>query len=214
MQKQNFEDGSAVLLDSAEAVLVEKYRGINRLQCVVLLKFFQAQGRFPSDFDDLYRFFGPEIGGIGSYDPQNGTSIRQRADIRKFLGFRPVKTEDYEHVQGWLCSKAIQEPNDKGAYDYVRHWFRDRKIELPASGQIDRIVNSSLSSFEDHLFQKIAAGLPDHSKQAIDQLFIPVNGEEMQGSTAPFSVLKERPRKTKPGQHFWKNYPSCWQSTT
>jgi hypothetical protein len=43
-------------------------------------------------------------------------------------------------AQDWLCSVAIQEPDDKRAYDYVRQWFWDNGIELPVSNRIDRII--------------------------------------------------------------------------
>lgn len=72
-------------------------------------------------------------------------------------------------AQDWLCSVAIQEPDDKRAYDYVRQWFWDNRIELPVSNRIDRIISSALTSFEDQLFQGISTALSDHGKQAIDE---------------------------------------------
>ena len=98
-------------------------------------------------------------------------------------------------AQDWLCSVAIQEPDDKRAYDYVRQWFWDNRIELPVSNRIDRIISSALTSFEDQLFQGISTALSDHGKQAIDGLFVPGSGEETDGTTAPFSLLKQDPGK-------------------
>jgi len=161
------------LLSADEKAFVSRYREANRSQCAALLKFFQTEGRFPKAFDEipktslveLSRFFGADASETGSYDPQSGTSIRQRADIREFLGFRPPRTEDYAHVQSWLCAEIIQKPdNDRALCSHVRQWFWDRRIELPSAGQVERIVSSSLTSFEDRLFRKIAAALPDASK--------------------------------------------------
>jgi hypothetical protein len=206
MQKQ-FSEGSTRrrwFLDAEEEAFISRYRGVNRLQCAALLKFFQAEGRFPRTFEEiptiglfeLSRFFGTDISEITAYHPQSGTSIRHRADIREFLGFRPPRTEDYLCVQDWLCTEIILEPNDdRELYDHVRKWYWDHRIELPAPGQVERIVSSSLASFEDRLFRRIAAALPDHSQQALDRLFVPKAGEETNGMTAPFSRLKMDPGK-------------------
>lgn len=149
-------------MSADEKAFVSRHRGVNRLQCAALLKFFQMEGRFPKAFDEipkrglfeLSRFFGTEASGIGSYEPQSGTSIRQRAAIREFLGFRPPRTEDYACVQDWLCTKVIRTPDaERELYGPVREWFWDHRIELPAPGQVERLVRASLASFEDRLFR-------------------------------------------------------------
>ncbi len=182
-----------------ERAFVSRYRGANRLQCAALLKFFQAEGRFPRTFDEIPKvelsalssFLGVDPAKIGSYDPQSGTSIRHRADIRDFLGFRPPRTEDYAHAQDWLCTEVIRTPVDDGELSSsVREWFWDHRIELPSAGQVERIVRSSLASFEERLFQRIATRLADESKQVLDQLLVPRAGGETDALTTPFSLLK------------------------
>jgi len=185
------------LLSVEEDAFIRRYKGKNRFQCAVLLKFFQTEGRFPRSFDEI-----PKAGlsnlsiFLGSYDPQSGTSIRQRADIREFLGFSPPRTEDYAHAQDWLCTEVNRTPVDDGwLSSSVREWFRDHRIELPSVGQVERIVRSSLALFEDRLFRGIAALLSDDSKQALDQLLVPQASVEADGPSAPFSLLKADPGK-------------------
>ena len=192
------------LLSPEEEVLIHRYKGERRFRCAVLLKFFQTEGRFPNSFDEIPQNFLAnlskslriEVSNIFSYDTQSGTSIRRRADIREFLGFRRPKAEDYNLLQNWLCNEIIQEPNDdRDLLAHVKKWFWDHRIESPAHGKQDRIVNTALASFEEQHFQKISTKLSNHSKETIDRLFIPNSGGEADGATTSFSLLKSDPGK-------------------
>ena len=191
-------------LDKKEDAFIRRYKGENRLRCAVLLKFFQTEGRFPETFDEISRkclvelsqTLDIDISEIGSYDPQSGTSIRHRADVREFLGFRPCRTEDYTRLQDWLINEVIQGPEDEAVlFDHAREWLWYNKIEPPAWGQQERIIKSALANFEEWLFQNITNALSDYSIQAIDRLFTPKATDETDRTTAIFSLLKSDPGK-------------------
>lgn len=183
-----------------ELVLVGKYRGPNRLRCAALLKYFQLEGQFPKTFIDIplqgvkWLSKSLEIASeniASSYDYLDATSKRQRRDIREFLGVRRCEKTDYDAAQRWLAENinSISDGEDT-LYEHVSAWFKRNKIELPPAQQLDRIVNSALVSFEERRFRRVSARLLDHSKRALDRLFIPKSGEGMDGTTAPFSLLK------------------------
>ncbi len=141
------------MLTDGECSFVEKYKNINRLKGSLLLKFFQQELYFPLNFSDISpsainsisRQLDFPIIEHPSYHYDDRTSERQRQDIRKFLGFRLPEKNDYSIVQQWLINDVIQGAEDKVVLlEHVKTWFCNQKIELPARGQQERIINSAL----------------------------------------------------------------------
>ncbi len=102
-------------LDQEQHRFIARYNGANRLRCAILLKFLETEARFPQSYDEICEHRLQELCSVlninseelGTYDPQNGTSIRHRAAIRSFLGFRPPTTPDYAVLQKWLTDDVI-----------------------------------------------------------------------------------------------------------
>ncbi len=192
-------------LGQDEWVLIRKYRGTNRLKCAALLKYSQFKGPFPRTFSNIplqgIRYLSKSLkisseDTASSYDYLDATGKRQRRDRREFLGIRQPEKADSESAQRGLVENIRDAPDDEDAlYEHIRAWFVDNKIELPPVPQMERIVNSALVFFEERRFRRISDGLSEHSRQALDRLFMPKAGGETDGTTAPFSLLKVDPGK-------------------
>ena len=187
-------------LNEEETAFVEKRKGLNRLRCAVLLKFLQKEARFPKSFDEIplnaRRFLSEQLGAspvkLGTYEPQSGTNIRNRGEIRKFLGFRQPKEADYTAMETSLSREIIEEPEQhRVLHNHLKVWCLEQKIELPAHAQRQRIIKAALAAFETRTCESVANALSDLCQQAVDQMFI----SKGPGDTAPFSFLKDDPGK-------------------
>lgn len=91
-------------------------RDANALAFALLLKFFQAHGRFPrgrAEFpDDVVAFVARQVGvpgsDLGFYEWSGRTVERHRAQIRELLGFRECGVADYAIAVDWLVEHVTQ----------------------------------------------------------------------------------------------------------
>ncbi|MFX7829101.1 hypothetical protein ABTK25_19490, partial [Acinetobacter baumannii] len=49
-------------------------------------------------------------------------------------------------------------------------WFRQRRIEAPTPGRLDRLCRSAVAQHEERFFTSSAARLSDQTRQAMDRL--------------------------------------------
>ncbi len=87
----------------------------NQLGKALLLKFFQAEGRFPeseNEFTPAIIEYGaqqlrlpPAV--IQAYNWDGRTSSDQRNQIRELLGFHPATMADQEALRSWLSEEAL-----------------------------------------------------------------------------------------------------------
>jgi hypothetical protein len=97
-------------LAPGELVLLMNKSGPGRMGFAALLKFFQAQGRFPSSECDVpeeaveYLVRQTKVAPLSwaEYDWQGRTIKYHRAEIRSLFGFREAMVEDCEAVMSWL----------------------------------------------------------------------------------------------------------------
>jgi hypothetical protein len=105
------------LLPGEKRLLANK-SGVTRLGFAVLLKFFQHEGRFPRQRQDVPGVVVEYIASqIDVAPPQwaaydwDGRAIKyHRAQIREFLGFREATVEDGEALVAWLDEHVL--PDD------------------------------------------------------------------------------------------------------
>lgn len=175
----------------------------SRLGFAALLKFFQLEGRFPTDrrevpavaLDYVANQVETSRDAFSEYDLAGRSCERDRAQIRTLLGFRPSTVEDSNELTDWLAREVL--PVDHKA-EHVREaaldWCRKNRIEPPTSPRVERIARSALSAFENVLFAST------HEKTrnchaAMDALLVP-EGEPASwtGSEAtPFAELRADP---------------------
>jgi hypothetical protein len=62
-------DGNFWSLSQAELEIVNKYRGVNRLKCACLFKFFQQNSRFPESHSEIFQYWRKAtISTAGNYE--------------------------------------------------------------------------------------------------------------------------------------------------
>ncbi|HEY5880368.1 MAG TPA: DUF4158 domain-containing protein, partial [Nakamurella sp.] len=106
--------------------LVGNKTGATRLGFVLLLKFFELEGRFPHRDGELPPAAVAYVASQMRVDPAlfggyvwSGRTIEyHRAQIRDALGFRPATRADEEALTGWLAAEvAPLEPSDERLRD-------------------------------------------------------------------------------------------------
>jgi hypothetical protein len=103
---------------SGEKPLLANKTGATRLGFAVLLKFFQHEGRFPRQRQEVpditVEYVACQIdvapGEWARYDWDGRTIKYHRAQIRAFLDFREATVEDGEALTAWLVEPAAAGP--------------------------------------------------------------------------------------------------------
>ena len=175
----------------------------SRLGCAVLFKFFQIEGRFPSERKEVpavaLDYVAAQVEASRDvfleYDLTGRSCERDRARIRSILGFRPVTVDDSEELAEWLSREVL--PVDHKAehlLEAARDWCRRNHIEPPTSSRLDRILRSALSAYENEFF---AATLEKtrECRVAMDALLRP-DGDQENGAgpeATRFAELRSDP---------------------
>ena len=175
-------------LAPSELVLLMNKSGPGRVGFAALLKFFQAEGRFPSSESDvpteaveyLVRQTKVAPSSWAEYDWQGRTIKYHRAEIRSLFGFREATAEDCETVMDWLREHVLaQERHPERILEAALQRFRDLKIEPPTAGRLERMLRSTLQTFEEDFSGQLFDQLPPATIARLDALLEP---------TAPESV--------------------------
>jgi hypothetical protein len=100
-----------------EDLLIKDKRGSTRIGFAVLLKFFQHEGRFPSDPkevpSEIVTYLAGQVGveaeAWATY-PWEGRSVEyHRASIRAHEGFREATLADGQDLEAWLVQEALDQ---------------------------------------------------------------------------------------------------------
>ena len=138
---------------------------------------------------------------ISEYDWQGRTGKRYRGRLRTALGVRPATADDFTAVETWLRAEVVPwDHHLRHLQDAVLEWYRSRRIEPPTTGRIDRLVRSTVRTYETEIFDRTAAKLPPSTRSAMDTLLdssLPSDEHETQEGSdwrrTSFSVLKTDP---------------------
>src|SRR5262245_30536844 len=156
--------------------------GLTRLGFAVLLKFFQHEGRFPQQPQEIpeivVAFLARQVGVEPTVWPQyrwQGRTIEyQRAQIRKRLGFREATVEDAEALSSWLRDHVHpQGQSPDRLYEGVRDRCRALHIEPPTPERIDRLVRSAVHAFEGRFCAATLKRLSPQSRERLEALLLP-----------------------------------------
>jgi len=98
-----------------EKLLIKSKRGATRLGFAVLLKYFQHEGRFPSNPADIPSAVIPHLGNqVGvvpemwfEYPWEGRATGYHRATIRSFCGFREATLDDGQKLEDWLVQEVL-----------------------------------------------------------------------------------------------------------
>lgn len=165
--------GAEWALGPDEHALLSGKRGASRLGFAVLVRFFARHGRFPAPEEiggDAIEYVAPQVGVPAAryrdYDHVGRTAEYHRSQIREAFGFRPATSQDADGLGEWLLEEVAPQE-----YDAERLWeaaytrLRALRIEPPTPGRVDRLVRSSLRSYDER-FREATLGRLSHGSVA------------------------------------------------
>ena len=105
-------------LDEADWQLLANKTGGTRLGFALMLKFFDLEGRFPTNAGELpeaavdyvARLVQVPAGELGRYGWSGRTIEYHRAQIRSERGFREATVDDEQQLAGWLARELWTSP--------------------------------------------------------------------------------------------------------
>ena len=164
---------------AADRALLGNKSGATRLGFAVLLKLFQAEGRFPRRAEDVpaiaVETVAQQVGvpaeAWAGYDWRGRTIEYHRAQIRAAMGFREAADEDAAALGGWLGEQALAlERRHDRLVAAARERCRSLRIEPPSSERLDRLVRSAMHRQEEAFCAALLARLPPGAAAGLDAL--------------------------------------------
>lgn len=178
-------------LSSSDEELVANKSGPTRLGFALLLKYFQHEGRFPHHKGDVPTAAAvfvarqldlqPEL--YAQYAWTGRTVAYHRIQIRQALGFREATEQDIEDLTNWLQREVVpNEHRPEQLQEAVYAHCRARQLEPAAPKRVERLVRSTLHSYEDQVQRQVLARLGSAGLAQIDCLLASAEGDEAVGA--------------------------------
>jgi Domain of unknown function (DUF4158) len=188
------------LLTPAELQLVLACRGdANRCGMALLLKTLSHLGYVPDPMppipEEVRSFVAGQLGLLWdsseAYSWQGSTYDYHLAQIRRYTGWHFPTAQDKEGLENWLRNHATKEAHTADAlFDSACERLRTLRVELPAEGELDRIINAALKGFFQDVHQRISDALAP-VRACIDSLLVVPES----AAVSAFEVLKADPGK-------------------
>jgi Domain of unknown function (DUF4158) len=165
-----------------ERELLANKTGATRLGFAVLLKFFQLEGRFPRQSQEVpsagVEYLAGQIGVPAGewmhYDWDSRVATYHRSQIRSQLGFRETTAEDGEVLATWLNEHVLFEDRQmEHLRDAVLERCRALRIEPPTVDRIDRVIRSAIHQHEERFCGALLARLSAETQGQLDTLLSP-----------------------------------------
>jgi TnpA family transposase len=194
-------------LQPGELNLLTSKNDENRLGLALLLKFFQVEGRFPENKNEIPRkcaaFVAEQIDipvsaffKFFDYSTDNRTIKYQRAQIREYTGFRECTVTDSGKMTKWLRNNILpQGSTEEQVRAAACRRFMELRIEPPERTRIDRLVRSAINSHDRLVLQRIMDNIPKAAKPWFDALLINKEDEPQDSGALNMSDLREEPGK-------------------
>src|SRR5947209_8733860 len=149
----------------------------NLLGAACLLKYFQYEGRFPSQKQDVPPIvivhLAQQLGVIPEkiipYDWEGRTIKAHRAAIRTFLDVHEATIADEEAVVEWLCHQVLveQRQEDTLIASVYTHCKKGR-IEPPTPDRVRRLVRTAIHRFDERLCATLMQRLSVETRTSLD----------------------------------------------
>ena len=166
-------------LAPSELVLLMSKSGPGRIGFAALLKFFQAEARFPANKADVptaavkYLAFQTKTA-ASAWDEYgwNGRTIKyHRAEIRALWDFREAKVEDGEALSIWLGEHVLaRERHPERIREAALQRLRELKIEPPSSDRLERLFRAALRSFDEGFTGGLLGKLSSETRELLNAL--------------------------------------------
>jgi Domain of unknown function (DUF4158) len=192
----------------------------NLLGAACLLKYFQQEGRFPAQKQDippivivhLAQQLGVVPEKIIPYDWEGRTIKAHRAAIRTFLGVHEATLADQEALVEWLCQEVLTEHRQEEALIaslYAR--CKEQLIDPPTLDRVRRLVHTAIHRFDERLCATIMQRLSLETRTQLDAL-LTVDLPEAQAREETVSALEEASSEVETAEAAQESAPSRPQS--
>jgi len=180
----------------------------NLLGAACLLKYFQQEGRFPAQKQDIPPIvivhLAQQLGVIPEkiipYDWEGRTIKAHRAAIRTFLGVHEATLADEEALVEWLCQEVVAEQRQEEALIaslYTR--CKEQRIDPPTPDRVRRLVHTALHRFDERLCATVMQQLSLETRTRLDAL-LTVEFSETQAREETASALEEASGEAGPAE--------------
>jgi len=181
--------------------LVGNKTGHTRLGFVLLLKFFELEGRFPRHAGELppaaVAYVAAQVrvepALFGDYAWAGRTIEYHRAQIREALGFRPATRADEQALADWLATDVAPfEASDERLREALLARCRTERLEPP--GRPDRLIASARATAADRFCAVTVARLDPAVAARLEALVAEVDpGAAALGERGLLAELKADP---------------------
>ena len=186
-----------------EFELVRNRTDRSRIGFAALLKFFQAEGRFPSERRELPTLALDYLAGqldvsresFEDYELESRSAKRDRVQIRNLLGFRQATSGDAKQLAEWLSRDVLPvDHNPEHVRETALDWCRRNQIEPPTHSRMERAIGSAFRAYETAFFQTTHERIPGECRPALDALLLVSDTIKGAGREASaFSELRADP---------------------
>ena len=188
-------------LHASDRTLLGNKTGATRLGFAILLKMFQANGRFPYRLEEVPV---AAVEAIASqievpaeawrrYDWRSRAAAYHRAQIRDALGFREPTLDDTDALARWLEGQvsALEHRPDR-LLVAARERCRSLRIEPPSPDRLDRLVRSVVHRHEEAWCDGLLVRLPSATPAGLDALLKAPHSDATGGkdNRAPLLALR------------------------
>ena len=163
----------------AEQELLANKTGSNRLGFVVLLKYFQWEGRFPEHVHEVPRAVVDHIAHTLTmpverylqYDLEGRSARYHKEQIRHWTGFRVGTVADADAITTWLCAHTrVDDATPSGLALRAQERYKALHIEPPTPGRLERMTHAVQRTLEEQFFTTLSATLTPKTRQTIDTM--------------------------------------------
>ncbi|WP_431998531.1 Tn3 family transposase [Streptomyces fungicidicus] len=176
--------------------LVANKSGPTRLGFVLMLKFFELEGRFPQFVEEFPQAAVDYVADVvkvpsedlAKYDLSSRSAKGHRTQIREALGFRPATRADEERLTGWLADEVcLVELVEDRLREALLVQCRSDRVEPP--GRIERIVTAARARADRVFCTQTVSRLGDVCARRLLELV----AEGNEDGTALLASLKRDP---------------------
>ncbi len=181
-----------------DAAEVLRARGTqHRLRCAVQLCILRATGRFIADYRrvplEAVNHPAAQLGLdplLFLPDPERpATESAQLQRVRQHLGWREFDAAAEQGLRTQLQERAAEDMTPGPLLALAEDLLRAARIVLPAASTLERLVASVAAHAMQDLFDRNASGLPEHLRDAIEDMVDVPDGEHR----SSLAHLKEPP---------------------
>jgi hypothetical protein len=175
------------ILDTEELALIQSKSTVdNHLAFAVMLKFFQLEGRYPTQADGLSETMIGSLSvqlncshaNLSNYNWMSRTAKRFRQEIRILLNYKEATATDSDQLVQWLMEKVLPlSPTLSQCHEHALQFFREHRLESFSKKMVNRSIRAAMHRFEKQFFSCIFSQLSSDALKSIANLLHEDSGD-------------------------------------